>query len=531
MQSEIEKQKVKDNASDASSDTATVVDVDGDNEAEEALRMEADHVAKDIAPLEVSESDKTTAEEVKERANKCFAAKKYEEAIEWYTTAISFNPKNPAYYSNRAFAYIRSEFYGAAIHDAETAIALDPTFIKAYYRRAVGHMAMGKLKDAVKDFRAVVKVSPRDSDAKSKLSECEKELKRQQFEAAISFNEVKKDAVELIGDVESMVVEPTYDGPHLSPAGIDLDFCKSLLGHMEAQKRLHRKYVYQIMLAVKTIFENSPTIIDIPVPEGKKITVCGDIHGQYYDLLNIFKMNGLPSNENMYLFNGDFVDRGSFSVECIIALFAFKMLYPDGLFLSRGNHETDSMNKVYGFEGEVKAKYSDVMFKLFSDIFNAVPLGYLIGEKILVIHGGLFSRDGVTMDEIRKIDRFKQPENEGLMCEILWSDPQPFPGRSPSKRGVGTQFGPDVTEAFCLENGLDLIIRSHEVKHAGYDIAHKGRCITIFSAPNYCDNVGNKGAFINIGPDLKLNYRQFEAVQHPNVRAMQYAGSMFSNML
>ncbi|KAJ3409241.1 Serine/threonine-protein phosphatase 5 [Chytriomyces hyalinus] len=117
------------------------------------------------------------------------------------------------------------------------------------------------------------------------------------------------------------------------------------------------------------------------------------------------------------------------------------------------------------------------------------------------------------------------------MCEILWSDPQPFPGRSPSKRGVGTQFGPDVTEAFCLENGLDLIIRSHEVKHAGYEVGHKGRCITIFSAPNYCDNVGNKGAFINIGPDLKLNYRQFEAVQHPNVRAMQYAGSMFSNML
>ncbi|KAI9349094.1 Metallo-dependent phosphatase-like protein [Obelidium mucronatum] len=392
-------------------------------------------------------------------------------------------------------------------------------------------MAMGKLKEAVKDFKAVVKVAPRDSDARSKLNECEKELKRRLFENAISFNEVKKSAIELIGDIDSIVVEPSYDGPHLADTGITEEFCKDLLSHMEAQKKLHRKYVYKIMLATKALFENAPTIVDIPVPEGKKITVCGDIHGQFYDLLNIFKMNGLPSNENMYLFNGDFVDRGSFSVECILALLAFKMMYPNGLFLSRGNHETDDMNKVYGFEGEVKAKYSDVMFKLFSEIFNAVPLGNLIGGKILVIHGGLFSRDGVTMDEIRKIDRFRQPGSEGLMVELLWSDPQPMPGRGRSKRGVGVQFGPDVTEAFCKENGLDVIIRSHEVKHDGYEVAHNGRCITIFSAPNYCDNVGNRGAFINIGPDLKLNYTQFQAVPHPNVKAMQYAGNMFSNML
>ncbi len=95
------------------------------------------------------------------------------------------------------------------------------------------------------------------------------------------------------------------------------------------------------------------------------------------------------------------MDRGSFSVECILALFAFKVLYPKGLFLTRGNHETDDMNRVYGFEGEVKAKYSDVMFKLFSEIFNALPLGNLIGGKIFVIHGGLSSRDGVKMEEAR----------------------------------------------------------------------------------------------------------------------------------
>ncbi|KAJ3414966.1 PsbP domain-containing protein 3, chloroplastic [Chytridiales sp. JEL 0842] len=474
------------------------------------------------APMEITAEDRERAEHAKVIANKHFANKEYSLAIDKYTEAISFDPRNPAYYSNRALAYIRSEFYGAAITDAETAILIDPKYVKAYYRRAVGHMAMGKLKDAVKDFRAVVKVAPKDADARTKLSECEKELKRREFEKAISFEDSKKSAVQLLGDVDSIVVEASYDGPHLSPDGITKEFVESLLDHMKAQKKLHRKYTLQIMLAVKALFESDPSLVDIPVPEGSKLTVCGDIHGQYYDLLNIFQLNGLPSETNMYLFNGDFVDRGSFSVECILTLFAYKMLYPKAMYLSRGNHETDDMNKVYGFEGEVKAKYSDLTFKLFSEIFNAIPLGNLIGNKILVVHGGLFSRDDVTLDEIRAIDRYRQPGNEGLMCELLWSDPKFLPGRARSKRGVGIQFGPDVTKTFCENNNLDCIIRSHEVKQDGYEIAHDGKCITIFSAPNYCDSVGNKGAFINIGPDLKLKYTQFSAVEHPsNVKAMQ----------
>ncbi|KAJ3104101.1 Serine/threonine-protein phosphatase 5 [Phlyctochytrium planicorne] len=494
--------------------------------------MSSTTLIDDPMALEITEQDRAKSEEMKAEANKMFAQRNYERAIELYTQAISYDPKNPALYSNRAFAYIKSEFYGAAITDAETAIGLDPRFVKAYYRRAVGHMALGKLKDAVKDFRAVVKVAPNDADAKVKLAECEKELKRREFEKAISFDEDKKSAAELIGDINSIAVGNSYDGPHLAEDGtVTEEFVDSLLGYMEKQKTLHRKYVYQIMLAAKDIFMKSPTIVDISVPEGSKLTVCGDIHGQYYDLLNIFKMNGRPSPTNMYLFNGDFVDRGSFSVECILTLLTYKVLYPNALFMSRGNHETDDMNKVYGFEGEVKAKYSDLTFKLFSEIFNAVPLGNLIGGKVLVVHGGLFSTDGVTMDEIRAIDRFRQPGSEGLMCELLWSDPQDLPGRSRSKRGVGIQFGPDVTEEFCKTNGLDCIIRSHEVKSEGYEVAHNGRCITIFSAPNYCDSVGNKGAYIEIGPDLKLKYHQFTAVEHPNVRAMHYAGNMFSSMM
>jgi serine/threonine-protein phosphatase 5 len=111
----------------------------------------------------------------------------------------------------------------------------------------------------------------------------------------------------------------------------------------------------------------------------------------------------------------------------------------------------------------------------------------------LIIHGGLFSRDDVTLAQLKEINRFRQPGQTGLMCELLWSDPQHEMGRSPSKRGVGLQFGPDVTKTFLDLNGLDVLVRSHEVKQDGYEVMHDGRCVTIFSAPNYCDSVGNEG--------------------------------------
>lgn len=265
--------------------------------------------------------------------------------------------------------------------------------------------------------------------------------------------------------------------------------------------------------------------------------------GQFFDLMEIFRLNGFPSASHAYLFNGDFVDRGSWSTEIALVLYAYKWLYPNGFFINRGNHETDDMNRVYGFEGECKAKYNERVFKLFSESFSALPLATLIGKKYLTLHGGLFSDDNVTLDDIRKLNRHsqRQPGQEGLMMEMLWTDPQPTPGRGPSKRGVGLQFGPDVTKRFCEKNGLEAVIRSHEVRMEGYEIEHDGRCITggqaivpilplrimlrlmpmpVFSAPRYCDSTENKGAYINIGSDLKLEYHQFDAVPHPNIRPM-----------
>ncbi|VDN37898.1 unnamed protein product [Gongylonema pulchrum] len=194
--------------------------------------------------------------------------------------------------------------------------------------------------------------------------------------------------------------------------------------------------------------------------------------------------------------------------------------------MSRGNHESDVMNKMYGFEGEVKSKYTTQMAEFFTEIFDYLPLCHLINQKIFVCHGGLFKEDNVTMDDIRNTDRVRQPPEEGIMCELLWSDPQYSNGVSASKRGVGCQFGPDITRQFCEANNLEYVVRhafffptlSHEVKPEGYEVHHEGKCITVFSAPNYCDTMGNKGAFITIkGDDLTPRFTSFTAVEHPSV--------------
>uniref|UniRef100_A0A673NEL1 Serine/threonine-protein phosphatase n=1 Tax=Sinocyclocheilus rhinocerous TaxID=307959 RepID=A0A673NEL1_9TELE len=339
-------------------------------------------------------------------------------------------------------------------------------------------------------FSSVVRVRPNDKDAKMKYQECNKIVKQKAFERAIASDELKRSVVDSL-DIENMTIEDDYAGPKLEDGNVTLKFMKDLMT--------------------------------------EEITICGDTHGQYYDLLNIFDLTVC----NVYIFinaiytHRDFVDRGSFSVEVILTLFGFKLLYPEHFHLLRGNHETDNMNQMYGFEGEVKAKYTAQMFQLFSEVFQWLPLTQCINNKVLVMHGGLFSEDGVTLDDIRKIDRNRQPPDSGPMCDLLWSDPQPQDGRSISKRGVSCQFGPDVTERFLEQNKLQYIVRSHEVKAEGYEVTHSGKCITVFSAPNYCDQMGNKGAYIHLrGSDLKPEFHQFTAVPHPDVKPMAYANSL-----
>ncbi|KAJ2017077.1 Serine/threonine-protein phosphatase 5, partial [Coemansia sp. S610] len=330
------------------------------------------------------------ATELKLEANAFYANKQYHEAIEKYTEAIAADPTVPAFYTNRAQCHVHTEGYGAARDDANAAIDLDPNFIKAYYRRATALSFMGKLKEARADYREVMRRAPKDAVAVKKYTECDKLYRRIQFEKAIDSDADRKRVADSV-DLTKFPLPEDYAGPRMpkrtkmvpkpveldgaqpenKDAGgekevemveveeeyVDLPFVQGLADWFRDQKNLPVRYMYAILLQIEKLLRPLPTMVDITVPEGSVITVCGDVHGQYYDVLNIFKLNGFPSETLLYLFNGDFVDRGSFSVEVIMLFFSLKLLYPNAFFLNRGNHESIDMNQLYGFEGEVRHKY------------------------------------------------------------------------------------------------------------------------------------------------------------------------------
>eukprot|EP01118_Nematostelium_gracile_P018746 TRINITY_DN8453_c0_g1_i1.p1 TRINITY_DN8453_c0_g1~~TRINITY_DN8453_c0_g1_i1.p1 ORF type:complete len:487 (-),score=134.49 TRINITY_DN8453_c0_g1_i1:87-1547(-) len=465
------------------------------------------------------------SETLKVRANNAFGEGKFNLAIELYDKAISLNPVNAILYANRAFAYTKLEQFGAAIMDATRAIDLDPTYAKAYYRRGSAYLALAKYKDGLKDFQRVVKSNPTNKEAQEKLKACEKIVKRSAFENAIA---VEETSVSDTIDLNEITVDASYDGPRLE-GPITRELVMELMGFLKKQKKLHLKYIYSLLVQSKNILCKLDSMISIDIPAGNRFTICGDTHGQFYDLCNIFELNGLPSETNPYLFNGDFVDRGSFSVEVITLLLAWKVLYPNHMHLMRGNHESITMNRTYGFEGEVMAKYTKKCFDLFTEVFNWLPLAAHVkasnGKAAFVVHGGLFSKDDVTLNDIKAIQRNHQPPDSGLMCEILWSDPQPFNGLAPNKRGVGVAFGPDVIAKFCEKNNIEIVVRSHEVKEEGYLIEANGKLVTVFSAPNYCDQAGNKGAFLTFDDKLVPKYTSFSAVPHPDIKPMAYANN------
>lgn len=494
-----------------------------------------------VPPTPPDEETVARANSLKDQGNKFLTTGRYSQAAEKYSEAIALYP-NAIYYSNRAQALIKLEAYGQAIADANEAIRLDPKYIKAYYRRASANYALGKLKAALKDFKSVLTIVPKDPDAAAKAKLCEKILREDAFQKAIEMDA----PIESTIDVDDVQVDNSYHGPRLEKdAPVTMDFVQDCIEHFRAEKLLHRKYVMMLLLRGIELFKSLPTLLSVPLPRDQTgavcgtLTVCGDTHGQYYDLLNIFELGGFPSENNVFFFNGDYVDRGSFSFETVFALLLIKLANPSAVHMLRGNHETKNMNRIYGFEGEVKHKYDDNVMKLFTKLFQCLPLAAVLENKVFVVHGGL-STNGTTygegdslpsvlLGEIGALDRFREPPERGLMSDLLWSDPQPQLGREASKRGLGFSFGPDYTNAFLKRNNLQLVIRSHEVRDEGYEVEHGGKVITVFSAPNYCDQMGNKGAYIRFGSeDMVPAFTKFVAAPHPNIPPMRYAGNMFS---
>jgi len=519
----------------------------------------ASNVSDGVRPTDKSQlSEETIANalRLKSDANKRFTASQYQEALDLYTLSINLNPFDATVWCNRSAVRLKREEHGLAIMDTTRAIELDPKYVKAYFRRATAQLSIMKPQLAIKDFKKCMALDPANAAAKVQLDATMKLVRRLEFEKAIASQdeEATSQRIQKLISEGACELDNSYAGPMLEKTANgwkpSLKFVEEMLEWFKAGKTLPKRWVYEIVLGCYEILKNEASLTEYTIPKGETCDVIGDTHGQFFDVLHLLSLTGLPSETHALVFNGDFVDRGSWSTEVVLTVFAFKWYMPHKVFLNRGNHETADMNKVYGFEGETKKKYSELCYKLFEEVFCALPLCCLVTasqqpepssvakipakpfvdpqgrKRFFIVHGGLFSRDEVTFEELRKIPRMvkKQPGNEGLMMECLWTDPQDAPGRGPSKRGVGLGFGPDITENWCRHASVTAVIRSHEVRDAGYSIEHEGRCITVFSAPNYVDQVGNQGGFVRINEHGTLQFTSFKHQPHPNVKPMAYAG-------
>ncbi|TRZ02224.1 hypothetical protein DNTS_017574 [Danionella cerebrum] len=231
-----------------------------------------------------------------------------------------------------------------------------------------------------------------------------------------------------------------------------------------------------------------------------------DIHGQYTDLLRLFEYGGFPPEAN-YLFLGDYVDRGKQSLETICLLLAYKIKYPENFFLLRGNHECASINRIYGFYDECKRRFNIKLWKTFTDCFNCLPIAAIIDEKIFCCHGGL-SPDLQSMEQIRRIMRPTDVPDTGLLCDLLWSDPdKDVQGWGENDRGVSFTFGADVVSKFLNRHDLDLICRAHQVVEDGYEFFAKRQLVTLFSAPNYCGEFDNAGGMMSVDESLMCSFQ------------------------
>ena len=256
-------------------------------------------------------------------------------------------------------------------------------------------------------------------------------------------------------------------------------------------------FVTLLKLAQDILYQEG-TLLNLTTP----ISVCGDVHGQFEDVIHLFEVGGLPP-ETKYLFLGDYVDRGYWSVDTLALLLAYKCKYPDRFFMLRGNHECRQVNNAYGFYEEILQKFGFAsLWKLCNDVFDYLPIGAIIDGKIFCVHGGLSPKVRLV-EQIAIAERRSEPQNSTEISDVLWSDPDEIKGWALNQRGAGYLFGSDPTEQFCQNNNLMMIARAHQLAMDGFQWHQNGKkLVTVWSAPNYMYRSGNSASIMEVSSNL-----------------------------
>ena len=296
---------------------------------------------------------------------------------------------------------------------------------------------------------------------------------------------------------------------------------KVLRDHLTREGKLEKADLLELINLFQAQIKSEPNILKIQDP----VTVVGDIHGQFYDLLKLLEVGGSPETTK-YLFLGDYVDRGAFSIECVLLLCAIKLNYKTTVLMLRGNHECRQMTSFFNFKQECEIKYDLEVYDKIMEAFDCLPISCLINEKFIAIHGGI-SPDIDKVLDITKINRFTEPPKTGPMCDMLWSDPVEKDEEAltvswveNSTRGCSYVFGAKAATPFLTKNDILSIIRAHEAQLEGFKMYKWNNnvdfpsVITIFSAPNYCDVYNNKAAVISFKNNM-VNIQQYNYSPHP----------------
>ncbi|KAF7312966.1 Serine/threonine-protein phosphatase [Mycena kentingensis (nom. inval.)] len=288
----------------------------------------------------------------------------------------------------------------------------------------------------------------------------------------------------------SLSASPTTLPPMSTPKQADVDVIIDKLLTVRGYRpgKLVNLDVAEIMYlcqAAREIMMAQPILLELEAP----IKVCGDTHGQYYDLLRLFEYGGFPQKR-------------------IISSSATMWTAGNkNFFLLRGNHESASINRIYGFYDECKRRYSIKIWKTFIDCFNCFPIAAIIDDRIFCMHGGL-SPDLQSMDQIRRVMRPTDVPDTGIVSDLLWSDPDStIQGWGENDRGVSFTFGPDVVARFLQKHNLDLIVRGHQVVEDGYEFFARRRLVTVFSAPAYGGEFENAGGMMSVDETLLCSFQ------------------------